>query len=88
MKYRLNSRLADLGFDSLMFVELATAIENAGGSVTAPERLNEVQDIRELASVVSRRPGIAATGDGSRAEAKRVDDDEIAVPSFVQSRWK
>ena len=26
----INSRLADLGFDSLMFVELATAIENAG----------------------------------------------------------
>src|SRR5207302_11322451 len=28
----INSRLGDLGFDSLMFVELATAIENAGGS--------------------------------------------------------
>jgi len=81
----LNTRLADLGFDSLMFVELATAIENAGGSVTAPERLNEVQDIRELASVISRRPGITSSGDGSRGETKRVDDDEIAVPSFVQA---
>ena len=81
----LNTRLADLGFDSLMFVELATAIENAGGSVTAPERLNEVQDIRELASVISRRPGVAASGDGSRSETKRLDDDEIAVPSFVQA---
>ena len=50
-----NTRLADLGFDSLMFVELATAIENAGGSISAPERLNEVQDVRELMSVVGKR---------------------------------
>ncbi|HVQ36629.1 MAG TPA: AMP-binding protein, partial [Pyrinomonadaceae bacterium] len=80
-----NSRLADLGFDSLMFVELATAIENAGGSLTAPERLNEVQDLRELASVVSRRPGAAraATAAAStRSQARRVED-EINVPSFV-----
>ncbi|MDQ5846769.1 MAG: AMP-binding protein [Acidobacteriota bacterium] len=82
----INSRLADFGFDSLMFVELATAIEIAGGSVTAPERLNEVQDLRELTSVVSRRPGAAVGRDGgpSRAESRRVDDDEIAVPSFVR----
>src|SRR5207245_5892824 len=51
----INSRLSDLGFDSLMFVELATAIENAGGSLTAPDRLNEVQDMRELLSVVNRQ---------------------------------
>jgi long-chain acyl-CoA synthetase len=85
----LNSRLADLGFDSLMFVELAAGIENAGGSLTAPERLNEVQDLRELASVVSRRPGISAgasPGQGNAARsATRVDDDEIAIPSFVQA---
>src|SRR5262249_39367589 len=47
----INTRLGDLGFDSLMFVELAQAIENAGGSLTAPERLNEVQDVRELLTV-------------------------------------
>jgi long-chain acyl-CoA synthetase len=81
----LNSRLSDLGFDSLMFVELATAIENAGGSLMAPERLNEVQDVRELTGVVSRRPG-ATVGQGAAARAtSRVDDDEIAIPSFVQS---
>src|SRR5437870_4301859 len=50
----VNSRLGDLGFDSLMFVELATAIENAGGSLKAPERLNEVQDVRELLTEVNR----------------------------------
>ncbi|HKO95772.1 MAG TPA: AMP-binding protein [Pyrinomonadaceae bacterium] len=80
----LNSRLADLGFDSLMFVELATSIENAGGSLTAPERLNEVQDLRELASVVSRRPG-ASSAEGRSKSETRLDIDEIEVPSFIQS---
>lgn len=79
----LNSRLADLGFDSLMFVELAGAIENAGGSISAPERLNEVQDLRELASVVSQRPGASAGREGTRAEDRRSEDAEIDVPSFV-----
>lgn len=81
----LNSRLADLGFDSLMFVELATSIENAGGSLTAPERLNEVQDLRELASVVSRRPGPSTVEGSSKPDGGRLDIDEIEVPSFIQS---
>ena len=59
------TRLADLGFDSLMFVELATAIENAGGAISAPERFNEVQDVRELMSVVSRRSATASRTDGT-----------------------
>ena len=80
----INSRLADLGFDSLMFVELAAAIENAGGSITAPERLNEAQDLRELASVVSRRPGASTRERSSaRSESRRDDDEEIHVPSLV-----
>jgi long-chain acyl-CoA synthetase len=80
----LTSRLSDLGFDSLMFVELAAAVENAGGSLTAPERLNEVQDLRELASVVSRRPGAPSVPERARSEARGVDDQEIYVPSFVR----
>src|SRR5882762_107210 len=81
----MNSRLADLGFDSLMFVELAAAVENAGGSITAPERLNEVQDLRELGSVVSKRPGAANVRETAKsAAAGRDDGDEINVPSFVR----
>jgi long-chain acyl-CoA synthetase len=81
----INSRLADLGFDSLMFVELATAIENAGGSITAPERLNEAQDLRELASLVSRRPGSPSVeGTSGRTGARRTDDEDIYVPSLVR----
>jgi long-chain acyl-CoA synthetase len=76
------SRLADLGFDSLMFVELAAAIENAGGSITAPERLNEAQDVRELAAVVSRRPG-TSTREAARGTSRVDADEEIHVPSVV-----
>ena len=78
----MNSRLADLGFDSLMFVELAAAVENAGGSITAPERLNEMQDVRELAAVVSKRPGAATQRESAKAAAGN-DGGEISVPSFV-----
>lgn len=81
----VNSRLADLGFDSLMFVELATAIEHAGGSISTPERFNEVQDVHELLRVVNRRGGGVKTEASSRSAAERKKaDDEIHVPSFVR----
>ena len=75
----LNTRLGDLGFDSLMFVELATAIENAGGSLTAPDRLNEVQDVRELLSVVTRQPSAKRESPRLRLETEK--DEEIHVPA-------
>jgi len=78
----INSRLSDLGFDSLMFVELATAIETAGGSISAPERFNEVQDIKELMSVVNRRSGVGSTQQTRTDTGK--SDDEIYVPSLVR----
>ncbi|HJT66501.1 MAG TPA: AMP-binding protein [Pyrinomonadaceae bacterium] len=79
----IETRLSDLGFDSLMFVELATAIENAGGSISAPERLNEIQDLRELLSVVNRRPGASTKRDIRPDEPKK--DDEIHIPAFVRT---
>jgi long-chain acyl-CoA synthetase len=78
-----DTRLSDLGFDSLMFVELATAIENAGGSISAPERFNEIQDVRELLTVVSRQPSAAPKQETRVDEQKK--DDEIHVPSFVKT---
>ncbi|HEX5604618.1 MAG TPA: AMP-binding protein, partial [Pyrinomonadaceae bacterium] len=78
-----DTRLSDLGFDSLMFVELATAIENAGGTISAPERFNEVQDVRELLTVVSRQPSAAPKQETRVDDQKK--DDEIHVPSFVKT---
>jgi long-chain acyl-CoA synthetase len=79
----IDAKLSDLGFDSLMFVELATSIENAGGSISAPERFNEVQDIRELVSVVSRRGGSAFKQELRTEEREK--SDEIHIPSFIRS---
>jgi long-chain acyl-CoA synthetase len=67
-----------------MFVELATAIESAGGSISAPERFNEVQDVRELVSVVNRR-GTASVNRESRAGERRTSDDEIQIPSLLKA---
>src|SRR5262249_47928055 len=78
-----DTRLSDLGFDSLMFVELATAIENAGGTISAPERFNEVQDVKELMTVVSRQPSAAPKQETPVDDGKK--DDEIHVPSFVRT---
>src|SRR6266478_3876531 len=75
----INARLADLGFDSLMFVELATAIENAGGFLTAPERLNEVQDVRELLTVVNREASQASRREGARLRLEPEKEDEIHI---------
>ena len=81
----IHSRLADLGFDSLMFVELATAIENAGGSLTAPERLNEVQDLRELLSVVNREAPHSGRRETARLRLEsEKSDEEIHVPEFLR----
>ncbi len=84
----LDSRLADLGFDSLMFVELASAIENAGGVLLSPDTLNEIQDVRELFIMVSRQ----GTSHRKSAENTRTtqsttaeDDDEIYVPTFLRN---
>src|SRR6266496_3925309 len=81
----INSRLGDLGFDSLMFVELATAVENAGGSLTTPERLNEVQDVRELLTVVNREASQAPRREGARLRLEPEKEDEIRIPEFVRS---
>jgi long-chain acyl-CoA synthetase len=83
----LNSRLAELGFDSLMFVELASAIENAGGVIATPNMLNEVHDVRELASLVTRGKTARARRDAEQkrlAEESRQDSEEIYIPSFVR----
>ncbi|HEV2762869.1 MAG TPA: AMP-binding protein, partial [Pyrinomonadaceae bacterium] len=83
----MESRLADLGFDSLMFVELASAVEQAGGTVNSPETLNTVQDVRELSGVVTRRatPAQKREAEARAAEVERREDEEIHIPSFVRT---
>ncbi|HEX8144354.1 MAG TPA: AMP-binding protein [Pyrinomonadaceae bacterium] len=86
----LDSRLSDLGFDSLMYVELATAIENAGGTLESPNTLTEIVDLRELAAIVSRGGAAAAAASAGkeskrRSESERAEDEEIYIPSLVRT---
>jgi long-chain acyl-CoA synthetase len=83
----LDSRLSELGFDSLMFVELATSIEQAGGTIVSPDTLNEVVDVRELYSVVRRREASAArrAAEARAEEDRRIEEREIYVPTLVRT---
>ncbi len=79
----LDTRFNDLGFDSLMYVELATAIENAGGMLISPDTLNEVQDVRELSNAVTRQQ--RKETERPQAEKRREETEEIYIPSFVKT---
>src|SRR5262249_15622683 len=81
----INTRMADLGFDSLMFVELAQAIENAGGTLTAPDRLNEVQDVRELLTVVDRQAPQSGRRESTRLRLDTEKDEEIHIPELLKT---
>lgn len=78
----LTDKLADLGFDSLMFVELQAAVEDAGGRVISPDTLNEVQTVRELLTAVQRVDKSKKIADEPKPEDKK--DDEIFIPSIVR----
>lgn len=78
----ITDKLADLGFDSLMFVELQAAVEDAGGRVISPDTLNEVQTVRELLTAVQRVDKSKKLADEPKAEEKK--DDEIFIPSIIR----
>jgi long-chain acyl-CoA synthetase len=79
----IEDKLADLGFDSLMFVELQAAVEDAGGRVVSPDTLNEVQSVRELLSAVQRLDKSKKLADEPRVEEKK-DDEDIVIPGLVR----
>ncbi len=79
----VEDKLADLGFDSLMFVELQAAVEDAGGRILSPDTLNEVQSVRELLTAVQRVDKSKKLADEPKAESKK-DEDDIFIPSIVR----
>ncbi|MEO7659407.1 MAG: AMP-binding protein, partial [Pyrinomonadaceae bacterium] len=79
----VEDKLADLGFDSLMFVELQAAIEDAGGRVLSPDTLNEIQSVRELLTAVQRVDKSKKLADEPRGDDKK-PEDEIFIPSIVR----
>jgi long-chain acyl-CoA synthetase len=79
----VEDKLSDLGFDSLMFVELQAAVEDAGGRVLSPDSLNEVQTVRELLTAVNRVDRSKRLADEPKDEVKK-EDDEVYIPSLVR----
>jgi len=79
----IEDKLADLGFDSLMFVELQAAVEDAGGRVLSPDTLNEVQSVRELLTAVQRVDRSKRLADEPRIQEKK-EDEEIVIPGIVR----
>ena len=79
----VEDKLADLGFDSLMFVELQAAVEDAGGRVLSPDTLNEVQSVRELLTAVQRIDRSKKLADEPKTEEKK-EEEEIFIPSIVR----
>ena len=79
----VEDKLSDFGFDSLMFVELQAAVEDAGGRALLPDTLNEVQTVRELLTAVQRIDKSKRLADEPKVEEKK-DDEEIHIPSLVR----
>ncbi|MBI4854039.1 MAG: AMP-binding protein [Acidobacteria bacterium] len=77
----IHTKLAELGFDSLMYTELGVAIEAAGGTFPSADALAGITDMRELAAMVKRNQL------AHRSEAKKDKDDEkedeIYIPPAV-----
>ena len=79
----LGAKLDDLGFDSLMFVELAAAIEDGGGKIISPDTLNEVQTVRELLQAVERVDKRKQLKESPKQEKPK--EDELHIPSIVRT---
>lgn len=82
----------DLGFDSLMAVELASILENKGIELSA-EDLSGVQTNADLRDFVDSRQGEDSPAGGSTALMKTDDSDDGAMeawdpPPFVQRYGK
>ena len=78
----MTDKLTDLGFDSLMFVELQAAVEDAGGRIISPDTLNEVQTVRELLTAIQRVDKSKKLVDEPKKEERT--ENEIFIPSIVR----
>ncbi len=82
-----DTRLDSLGFDSLMFTELAVALEGAGATLPDPSELVGLETVADVEALIARLGGKAR----NEARAKKLvgkakperADDEIDVPAPV-----
>lgn len=76
----LDASLDELGFDSLMYSELAGAIETRTGESLTTDVLMSLSGIRELADSLRRRPKRR----GEQLERKKKEVEKIELPPLVQ----
>jgi long-chain acyl-CoA synthetase len=69
----------DLGFDSLMLLELLVALEAAAGRSLDAERLNACQTIGDVEAALRER-GASRTGQSTTIVAEEPDSFEVPVP--------
>jgi long-chain acyl-CoA synthetase len=92
----LASRLGDLGFDSLMYAELASALENEGVALPEDADLTALADVAQLQDLVVR--GRLGAGSAERRLERRREavedagspgrDGDIHVPSALATAGK
>lgn len=76
----LDASLDELGFDSLMYSELAGAIETRTGENLTTDVLMSLSGIRELADSLRRRPKRR----GEHIERKKKEIEKIELPPLLQ----
>ena len=82
---QLGSRFGELGFDSLMYAELSSALETAGVALPESVDVTTLGDGRRAAGAAGARAGRGGARAG--APSGRGDDDaEIHVPAPVSAR--
>ena len=81
---RLASSFAELGFDSLMYNELAAALESEFGETIAPEALAAMGTLADLEPLVRGRDARARPGRRVRRQkARKRAEDEVRIPGAV-----
>ncbi|HEU4732876.1 MAG TPA: 1-acyl-sn-glycerol-3-phosphate acyltransferase, partial [Kofleriaceae bacterium] len=82
------TRLEELGFDSLMFTELAVALEAAGVNLPDPQELLSLESVADIERLIGRlgarirseKPRRDRLAREKAAEDRKAADDDIDVP--------
>jgi len=83
---QLGSRFGELGFDSLMYAELSSALESAGAVLPESVDVTTLGTVAELQELLARGPVAAAR---ERAAGSTTEEDgEIHIPSPVSAAGK
>jgi len=84
----LGNRFDELGFDSLMYAELGSALENAGIALPESVDITALGTVADLHEAVARGPVATARERARGPGADAAADGELRVPSIVSATGK